>query len=84
MPWYSCPFENNRNYRVKYSVAELGHTFKKGEIVRFQGDSYDPKQGVIRFWFQAQDSNEMQAWHVWESEIESLSRWQDLFTQEPD
>ncbi len=83
MSWYLCPFEKGHNYRVKRNVAELGHNFIEGEIVRFQDHSYDPKQGVIRFWFQTPSSNETKAWHVWEAETESLSRWGDTFAPEP-
>lgn len=79
----SCPFEEGRDYRVKRSVAELGHNFIEGEIVRFSDHSYDAKLGVTRFWFRVPDSNEVKAWHVWDTEIDSLSRWQDTFVPKP-
>ena len=82
MPSESCPFEEGRLYRVNRTVAELGHNFAEGEIVRFSDHSYDPKLGVTRFRFRGADSDEGKAWHVWDSEMESLSRWEDIFVPE--
>jgi hypothetical protein len=82
MAWYTCPFEKGRLYRVIHTIGELGHNFVAGETVRFTDHSYDAKQGVIRFWFQDASSTESKAWHVWESEMESLSHWGDFFDAE--
>lgn len=79
MAWYSCPFEKDRLYCVKRPIAELGHNFAAGEIVRFTDHSYDAKEGLIRFWFQEATSQSMKVWHVWENEMEFLNHWRDVF-----
>jgi hypothetical protein len=79
MAWYSCPFEKDHAYRVKLDITELGHSFATGEIVLFSDHSYDPKLGVIRFWFREATSNELKSWHVWEREMDSLDRWKETF-----
>jgi hypothetical protein len=62
----SISFKKNTKYRVIRDYKELNHDFKKGEVVVFSEDAYDPRLGVHRYWFI--DSNgESQVWHVWDS-----------------
>ncbi|HZQ47028.1 MAG TPA: hypothetical protein VFC07_08455 [Verrucomicrobiae bacterium] len=79
MAWYQSPFENGRIYRARKDIAELGHTFDSGECVEFVEDSYDPKLGVIRFWFKNVTTKDLKAWHVWENEITVLDTWRQYF-----
>jgi len=79
MSWYPTPFEKGRVYRAKKDIAEFGHTFATGEDVEFVEDSYDPKQGVIRFWFKNTTTADLKAWHVWEDRVADFEAWKDYF-----
>jgi hypothetical protein len=81
MSWYPLPFEKGATYRIKKDISELGHTFVIGEEVEFIEDSYDPKLGVIRFWFKNTVTGDSKAWHAWEDQMQVLDAWKESFAK---
>jgi len=79
MAWYPRPFTKGHLYRVKRDISFLNHVFVCGEKVQFEGDAYDAKGGVIRFWFKNLANGETNAWHVWEDQLTLLGEWQTFF-----
>jgi len=66
MAWYKSPFVIGRKYCILKDYSELGHIFCVGDIMEATDDTYDPKLGVIRFWFRNISTGEINAFHVWE------------------
>lgn len=60
------PFVRGGRYRVLTDLIELGHAFKAGSTVEFLNSSYDPHNGLTRFWFKNDCTDELNAWHVWD------------------
>lgn len=79
MTWYSTPFEVGRKYRIQLPISYLGHNFNEGAFVEFTGDSYDAKQGLIRFWFKDCESGDAKAWHVWDGGPKATEIWHKHF-----
>lgn len=74
-----CPFQEGQMYRVKRQISYLNHVLQQGQIVKFNTCAYDPPNGVTRFWFQNIDSEESNAWHVFDNAAPASQTWQDFF-----
>lgn len=81
MSWRKCPFQIGRQYRLKRDLLELNHALYKNEIVIFSNESYDPHNGVTRYWFKRQTNNESNAWHVWDEDTDPMQTWGELFEE---
>lgn len=62
-------------------TKELGHAFRKGSDVVFVNSAYDPHNGVTRFWFRREGSEELNAWHVWDSGPSAAEQAPRVFTE---
>jgi hypothetical protein len=76
-----CPFRPGKRYEVRTEIKELGHSFTVGEIVVFSSWAYDPHNGVSRFWFTKEGSNETDAWHVWDTSPPACDQWGAYFRE---
>jgi hypothetical protein len=74
-----CPFNVGEKYRVKENFSYLNHVFHQNEIVVFSSRAYDPHGGVTRHWFQKLDSDEKNAWHVFDNNPDPSQTWEDYF-----
>jgi len=76
----ACPFRKGYKYRVKRDYSFLNHSFSFGQIVVFEAFGYDFKAGVTRYSFKKVDTEESNAWHVFDSQKTDL-HWTDLFEE---
>ena len=80
----NCPFISGKKYQVQVNIDELGHMFTAGEIVVFQKSAYDPHNGVTRFWFAKQSGDQMNVWHVWDTDPPASEQWRKYFHEDDD
>jgi hypothetical protein len=76
----SCPFREGQRYRVRRDYLFLNHSFHAGEIVTFSAHGYAAKDGVMRYWFKRADSEETNAWHVFDNQNQEI-KWYEMFDE---
>jgi hypothetical protein len=76
----SSPFRVGQQYRVRRDYSFLNHNFCAGEIVTFSAHSYSAKEGVMRFWFKRDNSEETNVWHVFDNQKQEIS-WHEMFDE---
>ena len=76
-----CPFNVGGKYLVKKNLPHLNHVFRQNEIVVFSAHAYDPHDGVTRYWFQKLDSDEKNAWHVFDNNSDPRQTWENYFEE---
>lgn len=74
-----CPFSVGEKYEALVHIEELGHTFKKGEVVRFKTYAYDSHNGVTRFWFIRDGDAQLNVWHVLDTDPPASEQWRMYF-----
>jgi hypothetical protein len=74
-----CPFQEGNKYLVKRKISFLNHVLEEGEVVIFSTWAYDPHNGVTRFWFKKMNSEESNAWHVFDSDPGASQVWKEYF-----
>ncbi len=81
MSWYGSPFTAGSKYRVLKDYSELGHELRVGEVVVLSADAYDPKLGVIRFWFTHIGTGKSNVFHVWDDTADLNSVFREHFSR---
>jgi hypothetical protein len=76
----SCPFREGRRYLVRLDYSFLNHCLRAGEVVVFRTHGYSAKEGVMRYWFRKADSDEMNAWHIFGNQKQTI-QWYEMFDE---
>jgi len=75
----ASPFIPGVRYRVIANYEELGHKFASGSTVVFVNSAYDPHNGVTRYWFKLEGSDDLNAWHVWDDDPTAAEKYREKF-----
>jgi hypothetical protein len=80
-PWRSSPFVVGQRYRVRRDFKSLRDTFRAGEVLTYERDTWSRYDGCTGYVFAQPSTSMPRCWDIYDDE--DLALWLELFEALP-
>ena len=78
-PWRVSPFRPGHRYRVRRDFTSLRASFRAGEVLTYDSDSYSHYHGYTGYAFRQAGSESFRVWDI--SDDDDLEMWREFFEE---